>query len=328
MFISKLISFFAAVATPSQAATANHLNLAGSTPLSSRPVSSQLWSYSIEPVWLPDYLQSNLTANILSRVAETIGSPPDIRIGGSTSDYTYYHSSQVQNYEILPNRTVVKSLNISQGYYESFATYFPNGTSFIYCLNFADNQSHWANALAEGKAVHKALRQSLTLFELGNEVDHYVGDGYRAPGHWNTTDYIPQWRNLSEEILATSWYKQSCSKPKFQAASFADPPDAAVGQQVDEDDMGIFNLTKDGLVDPEIISTYAVHLYPQSTCDAPRRALLSLDLLSNHSVLYGNVSQYIPSVGAAERAGTQLVLGDHPTSIQLQRRELDSRHPC
>ncbi|KAL9115389.1 MAG: hypothetical protein Q9227_000710 [Pyrenula ochraceoflavens] len=274
-----------------------------------RTVSPNLYGYSIEPLWLGDYISSNLTSILLSYITEVVGQPPEIRIGGSSSDYTYYHAEQQQPYELLPNRTSPKAINISSGYYSPLSGYFPKDTKFTYTLNFADRTGPWPNALAEAQSITSILGSQLVLFELGNEVDHYVGNGYRPSGRWNVSDYVPQFRSLSDEIMSSSWYAES-SRPLFQAAVFADPP-LVPDQSVDQDDMSIPNLTAAGLVnDRGIIPTYCVHLYPQSTCDAPRRARLSLNLLSDHRVLYQNVSQYIPAVAAAEAAGSTLIMGE------------------
>ncbi|KAL9620199.1 MAG: hypothetical protein Q9160_005208 [Pyrenula sp. 1 TL-2023] len=274
-----------------------------------RPVSPNLYGYSIEPVWLPDYVSSNVMSKLLSYITDTIGVPPEIRVGGSTSDYTYFHPEQSAAYQILPNRTTVKALNISAGYYQPLSTYFPSNTKFTYTLNFRSLDTSISTSLLEAQSIISILGPSLTLFELGNELDHFVGDGYRPSGRWNVSDLVPQWRNLTAQITSSSWYLNATSPPKFQAAVFADPP-GLTDQQVDTDDMSVPNLTAAGLVDPALISAYCVHLYPQSTCDAPRRARLSLNLLSDHSVLYTNVSQYIPSVAAAEAAGAPLVMGE------------------
>lgn len=59
-----------------------------------------------------------------------------------------------------------------------------------------------------------------------------------------------------------------------------------------------------------MVESYAVHLYPQSTCDAGRWLRMRLDLLSNHTVLWLNVSQYVPQVAAADAANTTLVMGE------------------
>lgn len=99
--------------------------------------------------------------------------------------------------------------------------------------------------------------------------------------------------------------------PRFQAAVFADPP-WVPDQQDEMDDFDIVNLTRAGLVDPEneVIETYSVHLYPQSTCDAERWLRLRLDLLSNHAALWLNVSQYVPQVAAADAANATLIFGE------------------
>lgn len=67
-----------------------------------------------------------------------------------------------------------------------------------------------------------------------------------------------------------------------------------------------------GLVDPQhhVIEAYSVHLYPQSTCDTERWLRMRLDLLSNHTTLWLNVSQYVPQVAAADAANTTLVFGE------------------
>lgn len=59
-----------------------------------------------------------------------------------------------------------------------------------------------------------------------------------------------------------------------------------------------------------MVAAYSVHLYPQSSCDAARWHRMRLDLLSNHTALWLNVSQYGPQVAAADAARTPLVLGE------------------
>lgn len=83
-------------------------------------------------------------------------------------------------------------------------------------------------------------------------------------------------------------------------------------QQDEIDDFDIINLTRGGLVDAQhnVVETYSVHLYPQSTCDTARWLRMRLDLLSNHTTLWLNVSQYVPQVAAADAANTTLVLGE------------------
>lgn len=201
--------------------------------------------------------------------------------------------------------------NITADWFSSFADYFPTGTDLIFALNFADNSSNWANAQAQAAALWAAVGDKLTLLELGNEVDHFIHESWRSSG-WDVAEYIEQFNVFTANIISAAWYTEAgTSAPKFQAASFADPP--WVSDQQDEiDDFDIANLTAGGLVDAKhtIIDTYAVHLYPQSTCDTARWLRMRLDLLSNHTVLWLNVSQYVPQVAAADAANTTLVLGE------------------
>ncbi|KAK0647761.1 Beta-glucuronidase [Lasiodiplodia hormozganensis] len=292
----------------SLAATNKVSNVSVPSDLSTRVLLPDAYGYSMEPVWVDDYLKSDLATNLMSAIANVTGKPAPFRIGGNTADQTYLHPDLNVTSISIPTPATAQFFNISPAWYDTWADYFPEGTDLIYTLNLHINESAWANALAQAEAVHKALGDKLTLFELGNEIDHFISKGWRAEG-WDVAQYIEQWRNITDQILATDWYQADPSPPKFQAAVFADPP--WVPDQQDEiDDFDIVNLTAGGLVDPDLISTYAVHLYPQSTCDTERWLRMRLDLLSNHTTLWLNVSQYVPQVAAADAAGSPLVLGE------------------
>ncbi|GME64970.1 DNA methylase N-6 adenine-specific conserved site [Neofusicoccum parvum] len=277
--------------------------------ISTRVLLPDAYGYSLEPVWVDDYLKSDLATNLMSVIANVTGKPPPYRVGGNTADQTYLHPDLNVTSISIPTPATAQFFNISPAWYDTWADYFPEGTDLLYTLNLHVNESAWANAVAEAEAVYKSLGDKLTLFELGNEIDHFISKSWRAPG-WDVEQYVDQWRNLTGQITASDWYQAAANPPKFQAAVFADPP--WVPDQQDEiDDFDIVNLTTTGgLVDPELISTYAVHLYPQSTCDTERWYRMRLDLLSNHTVLWLNVSQYVPQVAAADAAGSPLVLGE------------------
>lgn len=295
-----------ALATAAQARHGSNVWVPPSPP--TRALLPDVYGYSVEPVWIADYVNSILATTLLSEIAAVIGKPAPIRVGGNTADQTYLHLDQNVTSAQYPNASSLDTFNISAAYYQSWANYFPNGTDFIYTLNFRDNSSAWANAVLEAKTVHGILGDKLKLFELGNEIDHWINKHWRAPG-WDVAEYIDQWHNVTDQILASTWYKNDKTPPKFQAAVFADPP--WVPDQQDEiDDFDIRNLTQGGLVEPDLIDTYAVHLYPQSTCDTARWYRMRLDLLSNHSTLWQNVSQYVPQVAAADAAQSPLVLGE------------------
>ncbi|KAG9590897.1 glycoside hydrolase family 79 protein, partial [Aureobasidium melanogenum] len=275
MVKSSHIYYFAALPVAARAT-----DVSVSKHLPTRELLRDAYAYSLEPVWTENYISSNLTRNLMKVIADITGKPSTFRIGGTTGDQTYFHPELNVSAVALPNTTFTNTFNISNA----------------------------CNAVQEAAAAYNVLGDKLKLFEIGNEIDHFINKGWRPPT-WDVDMYIQQWRNISDQIVQSSWYKAAQHPPKFQAGVFADPP--WVHDQQDEiDDFDIVNLTRAGLTEHDKIGTYAVHLYPQSTCDTARWYRLSLDLLSNHSVLWHNVSQYVPQVAAADKAGIPLVFGE------------------
>lgn len=275
--------------------------------------------YSIEPIWMDSFIRTGKTRTLLSAIADITGKLPPIRVGGTTADQTYQHAtlSTGNASMILPELRKAKTFNITPDWYKMWGNYFPSETDLIYTLNFADNSSSWANAVKQAESAYMGLGDKLKQFELGNEVDHYIDKGWRPPyPAWGVNVYIEQYRNLTAQIIDSPWYKRLHNPPTFQAGVIADPP--LVADQHDEfDDFSIVNLIDNGtggllasFQDKERISSLCVHLYPQSTCDSPRWHRMRLDLLSNHTVLWLNVSQYIPQIVASDRAGIPLVMGE------------------
>lgn len=279
--------------------------------LTSHPLVKDVYGYSIEPVWLDDYIQTDLTTNLMQLIADITGKPPPIRVGGNTADQTYLLRDDDDAEDVSlasPNPTNATSFNITASWFDTWADYFPNGTDLIYTLNFANNRSSWANAVAQAEAAYAAFGSKLTMLELGNEIDHFAAKSWRNPD-WGVDEFSEQWSNVSAQIVDSPWYQKLDDPPKFQAAVFADPP--WVPDQHDwEDDFDIINATEAGHVDPELMETYSVHMYPQSTCDTERWYRMRLDLLSNHTTVWQNVSQYIPQVEAAHALGKPLVNGE------------------
>jgi hypothetical protein len=270
--------------------------------------------YSIEPTWVDSFVRTQISSILLSAIADITGKPPGIRIGGNTADQTYQHAIlSTANFSVATPGT----FNVTPEWYRTWGDYFPVDTDFIYSLNFADNSSAWANAVKQAESAYSALDSKLKHFELGNEVDHYINKGWRPPyPSWGVDAYIEQYRNLTRQITTSPWYSDLSRPPTFQAGVIADPP--LVPDQHDEiDDFSIVNLTANGVggllarsEDKARITSLCVHLYPQSTCDSQRWNRMRLDLLSNHTALWLNVSQFIPQIDAADRAGIPFVMGE------------------
>ncbi|KAF2670117.1 hypothetical protein BT63DRAFT_454296 [Microthyrium microscopicum] len=287
--------------------------------LETRILPRDVVGYSIEPTWVDTFIRNSKTATLLSAIANITGIAPPIRIGGNTADQTYLQDMLPSGHvsEAFSDPGTTSRFNVTRDWFRTWGDYFPPGTNFIYTLNFADNTSSWKNAVEQAEAAYAGLGDKLSQFELGNEIDHFINKSWRPPyPSWGVAVYIEQFRNLTGQITSSAWYKQLSHPPTFQAGVIADPP--LVEDQQDEiDDFSIANLTANGtgglLERPEdraLISSLAVHLYPQSTCDAPRWNRMRLDLLSNHSTLWLNVSQFIPEIEAADHAGIPFIMGE------------------
>lgn len=292
-------------------AAAQNISISVPSGLSTRALSRDVYGYSVEPIWVDSYISNPLAATLLGHIESVTGKAPPIRVGGNTADQTYIHESlSTGNYSVaLPGLPSANQFNITPEWYATWGDYFPKSTDLIYTVNLANNASAWANAVAEAEAAYAALGDKLVSFELGNEIDHFIHKGWRD-ATWGVQTYLEQFRNLTGQITGSDWYKAASSPPKFQAGVFADPP--WVPDQQDEiDDFSIANLTAvEDRADRDIITSYATHLYPQSTCDTARWYRMRLDLLSNHTTLWLNVSQYVPQVAAADAAGAPLVMGE------------------
>ncbi|KAK7946831.1 uncharacterized protein PG986_011152 [Apiospora aurea] len=277
-----------------------------------RPLVHDVFGYSIEPIWVNAYTENPKASNLLASIAAITGKPPPIRVGGNTADQTYQHPTLPNGRDwdaVRGELSTVQQFNVTPAWYGAWADYFPPGTDLIYSLNFRANESGWANAVTQAEAVHAALGSKLKMFELGNEIDHFINKGWRG-ADWGVERYIDQFRNLTGQIVASDWYQEmpEAERPKFQAGVFADPP--WVPDQHDEiDDFSIENLTTlatdrsrvGGIAEQEqdkaIIGSYAMHLYPQSTCDTARCPLAKRIPVR-------------PQVAAADRAGAPLIMGE------------------
>lgn len=275
-----------------------------------------LIGYSIEPTALADFTSNRLTRDLLDLIKSAAGGQTaPVRIGGNTADQIVI-SNDTAGVDDPTHLTSTGTTNddistIDPAWYDLWTGYFGKDTDLVYTLNFRNTTDGWATAQQQFQLVlDSAAKQGghIDRIEFGNEIDHYINKKWRDQG-WDVASYIPQWRQLRTAVKSLPQYKQY--KPKFQAAVFADPPEVP-DQQDEIDDFSIANLTKAGFTnDQHDISGYAVHLYPQSTCDAPRKARLSLDLLVDHSVIHRNLSQFIPQEQAARTQGNApLLLGE------------------
>lgn len=310
---------------PSDVAAANSSNnnntvidVTISSSADARILRSDLIGYSIEPTAVTDFTSNSLARNLLDVIQQVAqGQAAPIRVGGTTADEIVIvpSSGNATSAHLTTTGQTDENLqtSVDAEWFDLWTKYFSKDTDLIFTLNFRNTTDRWAVARRQAELIFNSTAQNgnLKRLEFGNEVDHYINKKWRDAS-WGVQEYIKQWTSLHKEIQDLAGFQQyKPSPPKFQAAVFADPP--LVPDQQDEiDDFSIVNLTKAGFRNEGgDVSGYAVHLYPQSNCDAVRKARLSLDLLVDHSVIYKNLSQYIPQEQAArDPGGAPLLLGE------------------
>ncbi|KAL8356074.1 hypothetical protein RB601_001389 [Gaeumannomyces tritici] len=282
------------------------------------PLYRDIIGYSVEPVWVNDFISTDLMATLFKSITGLTGHPPPIRVGGNTADNTTLVDDGVLNTTAvaIPTPLTARRFNISRSWFKAWGDYFDPRTNLTYTLNMHENQSDWATARAQAEAAWRGLGTKLVRFELGNEIDHFINKGWRNSS-WGVVNYVKEFRHVTSMVRESQWFREAGDKaPKWGAASFADPP-WVPDQQDQLDDMDIINVTtRAGLVNEAPrgglnIDSFVVHMYPMSTCDPARWHRMRLDLLSNHTTVWLNTSQLAPQVEASRKVGgAPLVMGE------------------
>ncbi|KAF7617386.1 hypothetical protein AFLA_005427 [Aspergillus flavus NRRL3357] len=142
---------------------------------------------------------------MLQNLYDISGAYPIIRVGGSTQNAAVYYPNQTEAI-IAPFSSVAADQPshsfLGPSWLESFRQ-FPNGTQYIYGLNFFNpvNETYLEvgngldQCVLEANAAHKAMGDSLYAFEIGNEVDGWGNDTHR-PGDWTVQSYVDQWNEM------------------------------------------------------------------------------------------------------------------------------------
>lgn len=140
-----------------------------------------------------------ITYNCLQNLAGYSGTPPHLRIGGNTGDNILYNGT-VKDWRVVtnPNPTGIGAYP-SDMYYVG-DTFFeginrlPAGTPITFGLNLAYENSDYLARIVEqaATAVKQFTNVKLVSFEVGNEPDLYLQNGFRT-GSWNGSLYSEQW---------------------------------------------------------------------------------------------------------------------------------------
>lgn len=117
---------------------------------------------------------------MLQNLKDISGSFPIIRAGGSTQNRAVYYPNQTEALNETftnPGDDQPSALTIGPAWLESFQQ-FPNGTQYIYGLNFYNGSSGLDQTVLEAIPAVKDIGTALYAFEIGNEVDS------KSRNHW------------------------------------------------------------------------------------------------------------------------------------------------
>ena len=124
-------------------------------------------------------------------------------------------------------------VTIGPSFFSSYGT-FPS-TTYIAGINLATNGSAGSSTRQEEfTAISKALGDSLSLFEIGNEPDLFQYWN-RRPSSWGVTNYVAEWVAAAKLAASTlpdttlSYFAPSFAGTDTSAASDAMGPAQAFG---------------------------------------------------------------------------------------------------
>jgi hypothetical protein len=188
--------------------------------------------------------ENELTKNLLANLANYTGTPPHLRIGGNTQDYFIYDSSQTDySWENNPQASgpgavQANSMIIGPKYFEVINR-FPSNTPITFGLNLAYQASDYIDQITTmaTQAVNRLNSVNLVSFEIGNEPDLYLQNGFRT-GNWGGQVYTQQWLDRAEAV-----YSQVL-KPNNLPSNFFEPGATAstIGTSFQIEDLDSFGI--------------------------------------------------------------------------------------
>ena len=163
--------------------------------------------FGIEPSHLYAYTggenTNQFSINLLQNLADYTGKPPHLRIGGNAGDYIIYQSSYTGcDVETNPNSGPYRPDEFVVGScYFGVMNRFPKGTPITYGLNMALDGEGYLDVMVETAAAARdtLIQASLVGFEIGNEPDLYLLNGFRK-GEWDGSVYTQQWLQRANAV--------------------------------------------------------------------------------------------------------------------------------
>ncbi|KAI0310273.1 hypothetical protein OF83DRAFT_1178736 [Amylostereum chailletii] len=268
------------------AALARAITIPTTAPSSAVTVDSSLVSLSLEFFAFPQYTTLASTTACLTHLADLRGTPPAVRIGGTTQDRATYDPtlSTAVNYTVAAAGDAPASLTYGPSFFTLAAGL--QGDVTIGLNRQLNNQTNTRAAAVQAKSV----MGNLLAIELGNEPEFYASNSPIVPsGGWNPT---------ADGASQQSWQNALASTTGdiFQAAVYLQYPTWSTAGLIPRLGSAISHT-----------KTFSGHSYPQSACGG---ASTNLPSLMSHSGIVSYTSQYKSEAAAAHAQGKRYFLGE------------------
>ncbi|KAJ6597210.1 hypothetical protein DFH09DRAFT_904977 [Mycena vulgaris] len=291
----------------SAAAAARVLHVPSTAPPSvSRPLDPALTSFSVDPAFWAEFWGNKTHPNefsmqMLKNIAQRTGAYPVIRPGGVTQDSSIYDPAGGSPVRTTDNATgAIYRTTWGPAFYESFAA-FPPGTRFTVPLNFGNDSLAIARAEAEAAVRYvEDWEDRIFALELGNEAGNYKAT-QRNLSTWGPAAYVAEWKNWTSAINAAL---PAPLRARWWAGSDGITPAAATVALQTED------LIARGLDAPPVVREFSQHMYAYSACKPASAAGATVPNIQNHTNITAFVGLLAPKVIAAQKAGSDLVVGE------------------
>jgi hypothetical protein len=170
---------------------------------------------------------NQMSITLLQNLADYAGGPPFIRLGGNTQDYFVYNASY-ERFGWADNKNskaqgaiAADSMIIGPNYFKALDR-FPTDTPITFGLNMAYEDDDWEDHITALAQAAKDGMQNTNLysFEIGNEPDLWLENGFRSGG-WGGPAYTEQFLDRAEVVY------ERVLKPAGLPSSFFEAPATA-----------------------------------------------------------------------------------------------------
>jgi len=170
---------------------------------------------------------NQLSINLLTTLASYTNAPPHLRIGGNTADNMIW-DGDFNGYYLRTNPNPTGQGQIASDFFIFGPSYFeamsrfPKNTPITFGLNLAyDNADYLERIVAEAQAaLNSTANINLFSFEIGNEPDLYLQNGFRN-GTWDNFAYGQQWTDRAIAVYEQVLRPAGISPDFFEGACTA-----------------------------------------------------------------------------------------------------------